>query len=111
MAEGHPEVALERRAFLSPAPPGETKSGRGRVFPFKRFPSLAPVLEEQRQARWAVERERGVAVTHVFKQLRDIGDAWRSACKRASLKDRRFHDLRRYAVMRLVRAAWRGPRR
>src|SRR2546427_3099471 len=46
--------------------PGETKSGRGRVFPFSRFPSLAAVLEEQRQARWAVERSRGVAVTHVF---------------------------------------------
>jgi integrase len=88
--------------------PGETKSGRGRVFPFKRFPSLAAVLEERRQARWAIERERGVAVTHVFnrrgKPLRDIDEAWRSACERAELVDRRFHDLRRYAAMRLVRA-------
>jgi len=88
--------------------PGETKSRRGRVFPFKRFPSLAGLLEEQRQARWAVERERGVDVTHVFhcegRPLRNIDYAWGSACRRANLVDRRFHDLRRYAAMRLVRA-------
>jgi len=88
--------------------PGETKSGKGRVFPFKQFPSLAAVLEEQRQARWTVEREKGIDVTHVFhrrgKGLRDIDEAWRAACERAKLDDRRFHDLRRYAAMRLVRA-------
>jgi len=40
----------------------------------------------------------------VGRPIRDIDDAWRSACKRAELVDRRFHDLRRYAAMRLVRA-------
>ncbi len=88
--------------------PGETKSGKGRVFPFKRFPALAAVLEQQRQARWAIERERGIVVGHVFhrrgKELKDLDTAWRAACARAKLADRRFHDLRRYAAMRLVRA-------
>jgi integrase len=88
--------------------PGQTKSGRGRVFPFSRFPALAALLEEQRQERWQVERERGIDVTHVFhragRPIRDLDDAWKAACKRAGLVDRRFHDLRRYAAMRLVRA-------
>jgi integrase len=88
--------------------PGQTKSGRGRVFPFEKFPALAAVLEEQRNARWRVEREHGVNVTHVFhragRPIRDIDDAWRSACRRAGLVNRRFHDLRRYAAMRLVAA-------
>jgi integrase len=101
-------TAIDFNAGTIRLEPGQTKSGRGRVFPFRPFPLLAAVLEEQRQVRWAVERERGVAVTHVFhrsgKPIRDIDDAWRAACRRAELQDRRFHDLRRYAAMRLVRA-------
>jgi integrase len=88
--------------------PGQTKSGRGRVFPFSRFPSLVALLDEQRQERWRIERERGVEVPWVFhragRPIRDLDDAWKAGCRAAGLTDRRFHDLRRYAAMRLVRA-------
>jgi integrase len=88
--------------------PGQTKSGKGRVFPFHHFPALADLLEEQRQERWRVERERGIDVTHVFHRegcpIRDLDDERKAACRRAGLAGRRFHDLRRYAAMRMVRA-------
>ena len=88
--------------------PGHTKSGRGRVFPFSRFPALAALLEEQRQERWRIERERGVEVGYVFhregRPIRDLDDAWKTGCRKAGLVNRRFHDLRRYAAMRLVQA-------
>lgn len=104
--------------------PGHTKSGKGRVFPFSRFPALAALLEEQRQERWRIERERGIDVAHVFhregRQIRDLDDAWKAGCRKAGLVaaispsgdvqrqkrivNRRFHDLRRYAAMRLVQA-------
>jgi len=88
--------------------PGQTKNGRGRVFPFSRLPALAGLLEEQRQERWRVERERGIDVGHVFhregRPIRNLDDAWKAGCRKAGLTNRRFHDLRRYAAMRLVRA-------
>jgi integrase len=88
--------------------PGHTKSGKGRVFPFGRFPALAALLEEQRQERWRIERERGIDVAHVFhrkgRAIRDLDDAWKAGCLKAELVNRRFHDLRRYAAMRLVQA-------
>lgn len=88
--------------------PGQTKSGKGRVFPFSRFPALAALLGEQRQERWRVERERGIDVATVFSRegrpIRDLDDAWKAGCRKAGLTNRRFHDLRRYAAMRLVRA-------
>ncbi|HYM81660.1 MAG TPA: tyrosine-type recombinase/integrase [Candidatus Limnocylindria bacterium] len=46
--------------------PGQTKNGKGRVFPFSRFPVLAALLEEQRQERWRIERKRGIDVAYVF---------------------------------------------
>ena len=53
-------------------------------------------------------RERGVVVAHVFhrdgRPTRDLADAWKAACLVAELKDRRFHDLRRYACARMIRA-------
>lgn len=88
--------------------PGETKSGLGRVFPFGSMPRLATLLVRQRQERWSVERERGITVTHVFhrngKPIADMSDAWKAACDSAKLEDRHFHDLRRYAATRLVKA-------
>jgi integrase len=88
--------------------PAESKSGRGRVFPFRTLPALAALLQRQRAERWRIERERGVAVEFVFhRQGRPIVshyDVWEKACAQAGLHDRRFHDLRRYAAQRLVRA-------
>ncbi len=88
--------------------PGQTKSGKGRVFPFSRFPALAALLEQQRRERWRIERGCGVEVGFVFhregRPIRDLDDAWKAGCRKAGLVNRRFHDLRRYAAMRLVQA-------
>jgi integrase len=90
--------------------PDETKNGRGRVFPFGTLPRLVALLDRQRQERWRVERERGIHVGQVFhRDGRPITDkalhhVWLAACRRAELEDRHFHDLRRYAAQRLVKA-------
>ncbi|OGF10422.1 MAG: hypothetical protein A2W00_08960 [Candidatus Eisenbacteria bacterium RBG_16_71_46] len=101
-----PRVDFEAQAIR--LEPGETKNRRGRVFPFGAMPRLAALLERQRAERWRVERARGVAVEHVSHRdgipIKDLDDAWRAARRRAGLEDRRFHDLRRYAATRLVRA-------
>jgi integrase len=72
------------------------------------MPRLVALLERQRQERWMVERERGVQFENVFhrsgKPIADLADAWRAGCGVAGLEGRRFHDLRRYAATRLVRA-------
>lgn len=89
-------------------PPGTTKSRQGRTFPFREFPRVAEILEQQRRDRWRIERERGIVVTHVFNRegapIRSIDDAWKRACARAGLPGRRLHDFRRTAVMRMERA-------
>jgi integrase len=101
-------IAVDFAAGTVRLEPGETKSGKGRVFPFGKAPRVAALLDRQRQERWRIERKRGVEVTHVFHRdgvpIRDIDDVWKAACRAAGLNDRRFHDLRRYAAMRLVRA-------
>ncbi len=88
--------------------PNETKSGRGRTLPYSGSPRLVALLERQRQERWRAERERGVAVSHVFhrhgRPVKSVIDGWQEACSRAKLEDRHFHDLRRYACQRFTKA-------
>jgi integrase len=88
--------------------PTETKSGRGRTLPYATSPRLVALLDRQRRERWRAERERGVAVTHVFhrngRPIKSVIDAWQEACRRAGLEDRHFHDLRRYACQRFTKA-------
>jgi integrase len=99
---------VDRGAHVIRLEPGETKNGRGRVFPYRPFPRLAELLERQWQERWRVERKRGVEVPFVFhrdgRPILNLDDAWKAGCRAAGLAGRRFHDLRRYAAMRLVRA-------
>src|SRR5207249_8834859 len=68
----------------------------------------ATIRGSQRQERWRVVRERGVVVAHVFhrdgRPTLDLADAWKAACLVAELQHRRFHDLRRYACDRMIRA-------
>jgi integrase len=45
---------------------GTTKSGEPRSFPFGAHPRLRAILEAQRQATWALERERGISIPWVF---------------------------------------------
>ena len=89
--------------------PGSTKNGEGRTFPFGTFPELAELLQAQREATTALERESGKIVPHVFHHragspLRDFYGAWRAACRAAGVPGRIFHDLRRTAVRNFERA-------
>ena len=96
---GHGQVRLE---------PGTTKNLAGRMWPFGEHPALASVLMEQYEKTQRLQRERGVVIPWVFhrdgKKITDFRDAWMTACKKAGVPGRLFHDLRRTAVRNLIRA-------
>jgi integrase len=77
----------------------ETKGRTARAFPFKLAPALETVLKERWAARAGafVFHNDGVPIQGFFR-------AWKSACKRANLVGRIFHDLRRTAARDLRRA-------
>ena len=89
--------------------PGSTKNDEGRTFPFAAMPELANLIQRQRQYTASVERARGSIVPWVFhrggRPIRSFDQAWRSACRRAGVPDRLFHDLRRTAVRAFERAS------
>jgi integrase len=88
--------------------PGETKSGKGRVFPFDALPELAALLQRQREYTDEVERRTGSIVRYVFhregRPVKSIRQAWRTACRKAGLVGKIPHDFRPSAVRRLERA-------
>lgn len=77
----------------------ETKGKVGRVFPF----GLAPALRELLRAEWAQRRGPFVFQDH-GNPIKTFYKAWKSACKRAGLEGRLFHDLRRTAARELRKA-------
>lgn len=87
---------------------GTTKNHDGRVFPMDALPALLALLKGQRGYTDVVETVEARRVPFVFhrggKQLKDSYGAWRSACKRAKLTGKLFHDFRRTAVRNLERA-------
>jgi integrase len=86
-----------------------SKNGQRRVFPFSELKPLADLLYRQRSRTDQVEKETGRKIEHVFhrrgKPIKDYYSAWRAACKRAGVADRKIHDLRRTVVHRLE---WAG---
>jgi integrase/recombinase XerD len=86
--------------------PGETKNGKGRMFPLT--PELQKVLENQIALTEALEKKAGVKIPWLFhnkgKPIRNYYSAWRSACDRAAAKGRMVHDFRRTAVRNFERA-------
>ena len=53
--------------------------------------------EHQSVVPWVFSTDRGT-------QVKDPKRAWRAACRKAGLPDRKFHDFRRTAVRNMVRA-------
>jgi integrase len=87
---------------------GTTKNGSGRIFPLRACPPLARLLADQREATKAFERRAHKIVSHVFhhragRPIRDMDDAWRSACEAAGKPATLFHDLRRSAALNMRR--------
>jgi len=77
-----------------------TKSGKPRIIPINSI--LLVELSRLKQANGKSE--------HVFldpasgKPMKDVKTAFRSACRRAGIRDVRFHDLRHSAASRMVEA-------
>jgi integrase len=88
--------------------PGTTKNDEGRVFPFRVLPALAALVKRQRERTTQVERDLNQIVPLVFhrrgKRIKSFRTAWNNACKKAGLRGRLVHDLRRTAVRNLERA-------
>jgi integrase len=86
--------------------PDTTKNREGRVFVMT--PELRAVLEAQRTATDALQRELGAVIPWVFhrrgRPIRDFRAAWRRACRAAGCPGRIPHDFRRTAVRNLERA-------
>lgn len=82
-----------------------SKNGHGRVIEL-RDENGPNILGEiiQRQPRTV----NGVMVSHVFhregKPIRWFYDAWRTACRKAGLQGKLFHDCRRSAVRDMIRS-------
>jgi integrase len=88
--------------------PGTTENDEGRVFPFALLPALKTLLEKQDAYTKAVDKATGKKIDRVFhrngRRIKAFKNAWKTACDKAGVPGRIFHDLRRTAVRNLVRA-------
>jgi integrase len=83
-----------------------SKNDEGREFPFT--PDLEAVLRRQKAKADELKR-RGIITPWVFnhqdgKPIREFKRSWRTACRKAGVPGRMFHDFRRTAVRNLERA-------
>jgi integrase len=83
----------------------DSKNGEPRQLPFAESDELVRILREQRVCSARIELSRGIRVEHVFhyagRQLPEgLRRCWGSACRKAGLESRLFHDLRRSFIQR-----------
>src|SRR5262249_12502898 len=83
----------------------DSKNGEPRQLPFKESEALGRILREQRAHASAFELSRQRPVTHVFHYRgrplpEGLRRSWRTACTKAGLPLRLFHDLRRSFIQR-----------
>ena len=84
--------------------PGETKNDEGRTV------YLDNELQDILSGLWEARKDRGKISPYVFlnesgkDRIKDLRGAWNSACQKAGIGDRLFHDFRRTAVRNMVRA-------
>lgn len=104
---------IDWKENLITLPPGTTKSGKGRIFPFGSFPRLLGLLKTRRATASAWELEHpGQKVDLVFwrpasgeaKPIGDIHETFQRAARDAGYEGTRLHDARRSAVRSLRRA-------
>ncbi len=94
------QIDLEARtAHLEP---GTTKNGQARTIPLT--DQLLQLLRNQEVTNQTHSANCEFVFCRRGKQIGNFQRAWTSACKRAGLVGRLFHDLRRSAVRNMVRA-------
>ena len=81
---------------------GDTKSGEGRVVPI--FGPLVELIEKRWRARAVGDRLSEYVFHRDGQRIGSFNTAWDSACVRAGLPGKLFHDFRRTAVRDMVRA-------
>lgn len=89
---------VDRQAHVIRLRPATSKTHEGRVL------ALHGVLWDLIERRW---KERGSIPWVFHRQGLQIGDfkkAWKTACRKAGIPGKLFHDLRRTAVRNMVRA-------
>jgi integrase len=86
--------------------PGETKNKDGRRVHLP--PEALGVLRAWEARTAALEREKSVIIRHLFhrdgKPIRNYYAAWHSACAKAGVPGRMFHDFRRTAARNYIRS-------
>lgn len=84
---------------------GHSKNGEARQLPFGESEVLSRIILEQRASASAFELRYGRRVEHVFHYAgrhlpEGLKRCWKTACRRAGLASRLFHDLRRSFIQR-----------
>ncbi len=82
-----------------------SKNGEPRQLPFGDSEVLARIIREQRASASAFELRSGMPVMHVFHYAgrhlpEGLKRCWKSACQRAGMESRLFHDLHRSFIQR-----------
>jgi integrase len=91
----------------------KTKNREPRTIPYTAVPALKELIEQQRAATTALERNTGSIVPWVFHRggepLSHYLGAWHEACRRAGLPGHIPHDFRRTAARNMLRAGIPQP--